>query len=378
MKRAGRSAGAAFCVLTALSGSALAQNASISVAAEDGLHIGVLAPLSGPFERLGRQVERGVILALEEARRTDVRVTAVDDACDEDRGRDAANQLLGAQVDIVVGGVCWRPALAARDVLATQDVPMITSGVRYPGLTDDALSPVLRVNGRDDAQASLIVESLVSGAFDGLVGGSAVRRPLVLLYTEGSYGRPLADAVQEGLNAEGVTLALFEPFEAEGGIARAAARAEAEGPGLVLVMAGQADSALLINALRQAMPDVPVLAGDSVMTADFSLLASQSAENVVFPRPTPWRLLAPMDDVARLEGEALGSLSGLIVPSMVAAEIALAIAAGQGTGPYLTIIGAVRFDEIGDADVPSFQFWQWRDGTIWPFEPMDREGAEAG
>ena len=365
-------------ILTVAGPVASQESGTVSVTDDSRLHIGVLAPLSGPFAPLGRQVERGVALALQEARRTDVRVTAVDDACDEERGRDAANQLLGAQVDIVVGGVCWRPAIAARDVLATQDVPLIASGVRYPGLTDDALSTVLRVNGRDDAQAAVLVDALLSGALDGLVGGTAARRPLVLLYTEGSYGRPLAEAVRDGLADEGVALALFEPFDAQDGIARAAARAEAEGPGLVVVLAGQADSALLADALRQALPQTPILAGDSVMTAEFALLAGDASQGVVFPRPTPWRNLAPADDVARLEDGALGALSGLIVPSMVAAEIALAIVAGQGTGPYQTLIGPVAFDVAGDADVPSFELWQWRDGTIWPFEPMALDANNGG
>ena len=143
------------------------------------------------------------------------------------------------------------------------------------------------------------------------------------------------------------------------------------------MLAGQADSAFLADALRQALPQTPILAGDSVMTAEFALLAGDASQGVVFPRPTPWRSLAPADDVARLEDGALGALSGLIVPSMVAAEIALAIAAGQGTGPYHTLIGPVAFDAAGDADVPSFELWQWRDGTIWPFEPMalDANGA---
>jgi branched-chain amino acid transport system substrate-binding protein len=327
------------------------------------VRIGILGPLSGPFEPLGRQIERGVRLALAADGRS-AEIILADDGCEEGQGRDAGNRLIGAQVDIVIGGVCWRPALAARDVLNAQGVPFLASGVRYPGLTEEGYADVLRVNGRDDGQAGVLADAVLSGALDSLVGGNATLRPIVLLYDEGSYGRPLAEETQAMLLSAGVSLALFEPFDAQSGLDRAAVRAQAEVPGLVIILAGQADTALMISALRSRMPGIAVLAGDSALTAEFPLLAGPAAEGVVFARPTEWR------GRAWLEGHEGPDdpLLGLVVTSLAATQVALAQIDGLGA-PYPTVLGPLTFSEVGEADLPSFELWQWRDGLVWPFLP---------
>lgn len=336
--------------------------------APDALHIGVLAPLSGPFEVLGRQVEQGVQLALEGlSDASSIIVTAVDDGCDEERGRDAANQLVGAQVDVVVGGVCWRPAVSARNVFAFADIPFVSSGVRYQSFTDEADGPVYRLSGRDDDQARYLADAILNGSLDGLIGGPARNRPLVLFYTDGNYGRTLAEGVEEALGGEGVTLALYQAFAPDDDLAELASLAQAEGAGLVIVLAGQADSALLADQLHQSLPDVAVLAGDSVMTSEFRLMAADGVEGVVFARPTPWRSLVNEETLAELEGEELGSMAGLILPSMAATQVAMQLVEGDGE-PFETVLGPIRFDRLGDANVPSFQLWQWRDELIWPFD----------
>lgn len=333
------------------------------------LHIGILSPFSGPFEPLGRQVERGVMLAVDafaQEAGLSVTVTIADDRCDEASGRDAANQLIGAQVDVVVGGVCWRPALAARDVLNLQGIPFYASGVRHGGLTEDEVSGVLRINGRDDRQGAFLSQALIDGALDELVGGSLRRRSLVILYTDGSYGRTLAEAVRDRVNEAGLELAMYEAFEPDEGMLQAASRARAEDPGLVMVLAGQADSALMVSALRDELGNTPILAADSVLTPEFPLLALEGAEGVVFARPTVWRGHVKADDLGALEGGETGSLLGLVAPSIAATQVAFAQALGQTEGPYATVLGALNFDENGDVQLPSFELWQWRGGTVWP------------
>lgn len=371
------SAGVAALVATAMlcaSPAALAQDR----AADPGtLHIGILSPFSGPFEPLGRQVERGVVLAVETYARQaglEVTVSAADDRCDEAGGRDAANQLLGAQVDVVIGGVCWRPALAARDVLSLQNIPFYASGVRYGELTEDGVPGVLRLNGRDDRQGAFLAEALINGALDGLVGGSLRTRPLVILYTDGSYGRTLAESVRELTADAGLEVAMYEAFEPDEGMLEAASRAQAENPGLVVVLAGQADSALMVAALRDELGETPILAGDSVLTPEFPLLAGAGAEGVVFARPTVWRQHVNGDDLTALEGENAGALLGLVTPSIAATQVALAQALGQADEPYDTILGPLTFDEKGDVRRPSFELWQWGADTVWP---LDREPIES-
>lgn len=324
------------------------------------IHIGVVAPLSGPFEPLGRQVQAGVALALEG--QEGVTVTAIDDACDEATGRAAGEALVEAGVDIVVGGVCWRPANAARDVLGFADIPFVASGVRYQSFTDEADGDVFRLSGRDDAQGGVLASAILDGPLDGLVGGVAREQSLALFYTDGNYGRALAESVLAALEAQDVSLAINEAFTPQDDLAALAERVG--DAALVIILAGQADTALLADAL----PETPILAADSVMSADFALLSARSGEGVVFARPTPWRTLVDPDVLTDLEGEDEGSMAGIILPSMAATQVALGVLEGDDP-PYETVLGPIMLDENGDADVPDFQLWQWRDGRIWPFEP---------
>ena len=300
--------------------------APLAQAQDEPLHIGVLAPLSGPFAPLGAQVREGVARGLAFEGVT-AQVTAVDDGCDEERGRAAANQLVGAGVDVVIGGVCWRPAVAARDVLAFEAIPFIASGVRYGGLTGPGVAGVLRLAGRDDLQSSDLARAITQGALDTLAGRPVARGDIAILHTEGSYGRTLADGLVAALDAQGLAPALAESFDPEEGLERAAARARTENPVLVVVLAGQADTALMVSALRDAGVAAPLLTGDSAMTAEFPLLAGEAAEGVVFTRPTPWRSLIDEPTRARIEGEG-PLLLGLEWPTMAAVQVALARAGG--------------------------------------------------
>ncbi|MEM6383846.1 MAG: ABC transporter substrate-binding protein [Pseudomonadota bacterium] len=327
---------------------------SVTSSAQEPIHIGIMAPLSGPFAPLGAQVQAGVEQAIERSE-LDVRISAVDDECNEEQGRAAANQLIGAGVDFVVGGVCWRPATAALAVLAFEDIPFFASGVRYGPLTDDAMpGSVFRLNGRDDHQARFLADKLIEGALDLEVGHAFSAANTVILFTDGSYGRTLAEEVAEKLTDVGRAPALNESFDAENGLDRAAGRTRAEDPDIVMVFAGQADTALMVSALRQRGVDVPIVTGDSAMTSEFPLLADGAADGVVFPRP--WSFGA-----------------GLVEPSIAATEVGIARFSGQETGPYQTTVGELSFAENGDVDVAGYLLWTWRNGAIWPADAVPEE-----
>ncbi|MEM1288971.1 MAG: ABC transporter substrate-binding protein [Pseudomonadota bacterium] len=349
------------CIALAVAGMAFAP--ALVATAQDPIHIGVLAPLSGPFAQLGEQVEIGVRRATESL---NIRITALDDACDEDRGLAAANQFVGAQVDFVVGGVCWRPAVSARAVLETEGIPFYASGVRFGGLTDQSLGDTFRVNGRDDTQAAFLSELLLSGALDAEMGRELAAANPVLLFTDGTYGRTLAEGMRDILSPSGIDFALFESFDPQTGTDRAAARAEAEDPALIIIFAGQADTALMVSALRSRGVASTILAGDSALAREFPLLAQGREEGILFSRPVDWRWFLSPEDRTALEQDG-SSLAGLVLPSMAATQVGLAVQNGQLEWPFGTVLGPITFDDNGDANLPSFELWEWRQGVIWRF-----------
>ena len=93
--------------------------------------IGVVAPLSGPSEMLGKQVVEGARAAA-----GDAALEIVDDACSSEGGADAARRLVEAKVKIVVGFLCTEAIEAALPILKDAHIPVITPGVRTDSLTD--------------------------------------------------------------------------------------------------------------------------------------------------------------------------------------------------------------------------------------------------
>jgi len=110
--------------------------AASSVAhAED--KIGVIAPLSGPFARLGTQVVDGAAIAVAANKSGQaVSITTADDQCSAAGGEAAAKQLVQANVVIVIGFLCAESLEAALPILNQKGIPIITPAIRAQTLTE--------------------------------------------------------------------------------------------------------------------------------------------------------------------------------------------------------------------------------------------------
>ena len=87
------------------------------------IRIGIVAPLTGPSERLGRQMVAGATAAA-----GDAVLEVVDDACTADGGRAAAAKLAEAKVAFVVGFLCGESIEAALPALRDAGIFVITPG----------------------------------------------------------------------------------------------------------------------------------------------------------------------------------------------------------------------------------------------------------
>ena len=112
-------------ILTLLASSVLAQ-------AED-MRVGLAAPLSGTFAPLGNQLAEGARVA---ATAKGAELVIFDDRCDAEGGKEAAEQFVKENVRIAAGFLCPEALEAALPVLAAGNIPVVTSGVSEPTLTE--------------------------------------------------------------------------------------------------------------------------------------------------------------------------------------------------------------------------------------------------
>jgi branched-chain amino acid transport system substrate-binding protein len=171
---------------------------SCSVAyAED--KIGVIAPLSGSFARLGAQLVDGATIAVAANKNGQpISIIAADDKCDAAGGTAAAKQMVQANVMIVVGFLCAESLEAALPILSQKGIPVITPGVRSQTLTElraDQPYPVFRVAPSDHNEANETGDILTELWHS---------TPFAIIDDGTIFGRELASGVRARLEEKGL------------------------------------------------------------------------------------------------------------------------------------------------------------------------------
>ncbi|NBN77235.1 ABC transporter substrate-binding protein [Microvirga tunisiensis] len=358
-------------------GSALSQ----APAAAD-MVIGVAAPLNGPFAPLGQQLLSGVREAVADVNARGgiagqkLKVEAVDDGCEAKKAEAVANQLVGSKVRLVVGHVCSAASQAAARVYAAAGIVQISPASLSPRLTEDRAGPGLfRLARRDDAQAGAIADLLLSE-----FGAARV----ALIADRSAYGKALSDAVKERINAGGLREAVnltFEPGEKD--FRGLASTLKGEQIDALFVAAHGADTGALKAAMDGLGLSVPVIAGDAVMGTEYGVAAGAAAEGIrvaFLPDATGLERARPVVERLRArKDEALGyTLPAYAAVELYATAVAeagspdgMAVAAALQAGRFETVLGPLRFLPSGDADLPGFAFYDWREGAFRPVARTD-------
>ncbi|MEZ5813031.1 MAG: branched-chain amino acid ABC transporter substrate-binding protein [Rhizobiaceae bacterium] len=309
--------------------------------------VGIVAPLSGPMEILGRQVLLGAGRAAE---RAGIAFDTVDDACSAEGGTAAAERLIAAKVRVVVGFLCVEAIEAALPALSEAGIPVITPGVRADGLTDRRARNgwlVWRTAPRADRERAAISEILVR----------RWARDLFAIVDDGTiYGRELAEsfrlaAEQAGLKP--VFTDTYRPqFDNQIGLA-----GRLRGAGATHVFAGgnRDDIAILARDAGVIGYKVTIAGGEALRAAPGETDLAPDTLMIGLPE------VADIATTAFLQAfEADGETAeGYVLDAYAAMQVALAAAsAADGaekgvaealeTATFKTEAGPIRFDAKGD------------------------------
>jgi branched-chain amino acid transport system substrate-binding protein len=342
--------------------------------------IGVVGPMSGSFALLGAQMVAGAEQAIVDinarggVRGEQLVLEVGDDRCDRKQAETVANQMVGRGVALVVGHLCSGPSLVAAPIYRDAGIIQISPGARAAAYTDERAGPgTFRLTGRDDRQGPL------TGAF------LAERFPdqrIAIVYDDTPYGTKLAEATLKAMNEAGKDEELYEAHPAtDRNFGPLISRIVAERIDVLYFAGDHAEAALLVRRLRDDGADVQLVAGDTLMTEEFIEIAGDAGEGALMTYPPdPARNDAAagvVESFARRDVIA----EGYILPSYAAVEVWAAaanaaetaefdaVAATLGAQTYDTVIGSVAFDEQGDATLPSYVVYEWRDGE-YDYAPM--------
>ncbi|WP_350334796.1 branched-chain amino acid ABC transporter substrate-binding protein [Coralliovum pocilloporae] len=343
---------------------------SLPTQAQETLRVGLAAPMSGPFLEFGKQMENGINLAAETVKERggpDIELVIADDKCTRDGAKAAANQLVGARVDVVIGHVCWGASVEGARIYADADIPQISPATRHPSFTDEAFGkPGLRfrLTGRDDHFGRIAADYLKTLSISGRVA---------VLHDNSAFGKDTATRLKDALETAGTRPARFEAFQS--GLSEygsLAIQLEADAIDVVFLGSYHADAALIVKALKERGVAISVVGGDAILVDDFLLQAGDTAEGIqAIAAPDPRQLLTDPDLLATFKEKDIEAFA-LTIPSFVAVELIVSalsanpadLAKGLLETEHGTILGPIRFEQNGDSNLPSFVPYVWRDGAF--------------
>lgn len=166
------------------------------------LKVGSMSPLTGDYNADGNDIKQGVLTAIEVIEADGgipgfdaIEFSAQDTACDPRQAVAAANKLLNEGVDAVIGAYCSSSTIPASEVLAEEDVIMITPASTSEKVTERGLEYMFRTCGRDDDQSKAAVRFMQD-----YLGAESI----FLVDDKTTYSQGLADNVEKLANEKGM------------------------------------------------------------------------------------------------------------------------------------------------------------------------------
>lgn len=314
---------------------------------------GIVAPLSGPSELLGKQILTGATLA---AGKQDS-LTVADDACTAEGGANAARTLVQAGVKVAIGFLCIESIEAAAPILKEAGIPIIAIGVRADSLTDQRARsgwPVFRLGPRGDGErnavASILTRLWTDQHFaivdDGTIYGRELAETLRAQAEQAALKPVFTDTFRPGLDNQ---IALVGRLR-RAGATHVFVGGEAEDVAIMARDAAGLDAGITFaggEALRAAVADVPLATGTLMIglpewseVADPHMIEAFNAAGVL------------------AEGYALPAYAAVQIAEQ-AAEIDKPLADALSQQAFSTAIGQIRFDEKGDLTQSRYRLFRF-------------------
>ncbi len=172
------------------------------------LKLGSMSPLTGPYASDGTDIKNGVLTAIAVMEEQGgipgydkIELHAQDTACDPRQAVAAANKLINLEVAAVVGAYCSSSTIPASEVLAEEDIIMVTPASTNEKVTERGLDYMFRMCGRDDDQAPMAAKFMKE---------ALKAKTLFIVDDKTTYSQGLADGVAKAAKSMGMTVLAHE------------------------------------------------------------------------------------------------------------------------------------------------------------------------
>ncbi|MEP3303947.1 MAG: branched-chain amino acid ABC transporter substrate-binding protein [Roseibium sp.] len=339
--------------------------------------IGTAGPMSGQYASFGTQMRAGAEQAVADINAAggingETLVLEVgDDSCKAEQAVAIANQMVGKGVVFVAGHFCANPSIAASAVYADAGIVQISPATTDPKFTDERPgSGIYRIGRRDDQQAE-IAGTYLADAF--------VDQDIAILHDKTAYGKGLADAVKAVMNDAGKVETLYEAFDAGAkDYSGLVSRLKSEGVDAVYLGGYHNEAGLIKRQMSEQDLNAVLVTGDAVATEEFWSIAGEAGADTLMTlapdlhdKPQAAPVVEALEAAGKpADGYTLFTYAAVQAFAQAAREVGTsepaALVEALDAGTFPTVLGEVSFDENGDATLPGFVWYEWRDGKYDP------------
>ena len=236
--------------------------------------IGQVSPLTGNIAQLGKDNEAGAKLAIEDLNAKKIKIggqevkwelLSEDDAADPKQGTAAAQKLVDAKVNGVIGHLNSGTTIPASKIYNDAGIPHISPSATNPKLTQQGFKTTFRVVAND-------------GQLGGTLGRYAVKevkaKSIAIIDDRTAYGQGVADEFGKSVKAAGGKIVGRE-YTNDKATDFSAILTKLKGakPDLIFYGGMNAVAGPMLRQMKQLGLQVKYMGGDGICTADLPTLA---------------------------------------------------------------------------------------------------------
>jgi branched-chain amino acid transport system substrate-binding protein len=251
------------------------------------IKIGVPVPLSGGNAKMGDDISKAAMLAVEQWNAKGgvlgrkLEIVTFDDACDAQASVTAAHKLVDGGVVAVAGGYCSSAAIPASAVYHDSGVAFVADASSNPKLTDQGFENVFRVIGRDDQQGPYAA---------GFMMKTLKAKRIAIIHDNTVYAKGLADATKAALTGKpGVQVVFFDAItQGEKDFSAVLTKVKSLNPDVTYFTGYYPEGGLVAKQFKDLGVSGKFMAGDANNDPTFVSEAGSAAEGVyVTSTPLP-------------------------------------------------------------------------------------------
>jgi len=245
------------------------------------IKIGQVSPLSGPISHLGKDVENGARLAVDDlnkagmqigGRKVQFKLLSEDDQGDPKIATQVAQRLVDAGVVGVVGHLNSGTTIPASKIYADAGIPQISPSATNPAYTAQGYATTFRMIANDVQQ----------GAAMGQFAADVLKAKTVAIIDDRTaYGQGLADEFEKAAKAKGMQV-LKREFTTNVATDFTTILTAIKGvqPDLIYYGGMDAQAGPMARQMKRLGLKAQLLGGDSIQTPEFMKLAGEAADGV--------------------------------------------------------------------------------------------------